>query len=168
MHIPQSTEVRATGLCIGIVTSRYHEEITTVLRQGAIEEFLRLGGDEDALVYSTTPGAFELIAVVHSMAQREEIDGVIALGCVIKGETDHNQFINQAVAHGLSEIVLRTGTPVGMGILTCDRYAQAEERSGGARGNKGRDAMGAAVESIARIRSLQDPADIMCPVTEEG
>lgn len=147
-----SDAIDASGFRIGIVESCYHQEICGELRKGAAEAYFAASGDADGLVHAFAPGAFELVAVSLEMAQRTDIDAVVALGCVLTGETNHDRYLCDAVAHGLTEITIRTGKAVAFGVLTCLTIEQARARAGGSKGNKGSDAMNAA---IAATRSMQ-------------
>ena len=140
----------ATGLRIGIASSGYHGDVVGPMEEAARETFLAAGGHGEDLLVVPSPGAFELVATSTALAARSDIDAVVALGCVIRGETSHDQWINAAVSNGLAMISTRTGKPVAFGVITCDSLEQAMARAGGARGNKGEEAMSAAI-SAARI-----------------
>jgi 6,7-dimethyl-8-ribityllumazine synthase len=90
--------------------------------------------------------------VAQALAARGDIDAVVALGCVLTGETSHDRYICDAVAHGLMQVALRHGTPVTFGVLTCVTIEQARARSGGTKGNKGAEAMDAAIDAALAIR----------------
>ncbi|MHC5115082.1 MAG: 6,7-dimethyl-8-ribityllumazine synthase [Planctomycetota bacterium] len=154
MHVPPPGELDATGLAIGVVVSRYHGEITGALLDGAVETFVEAGGSAGDLLTVPSPGAFELTTICQAVAQRPEIHGVVALGCVIRGETMHDQHLAQAVAGGLTRITLDTGKPVAFGVLTCQTLHQARDRAGGANGNKGAEAMAAVIEAVRSVRSV--------------
>jgi len=147
-------QLDARGLRVGMAVSRYHDAVTDRLRDGAERVFTDAGGEPDDLVVVTTPGAFELTAVCQALAMRGDLDAVVALGCVIRGETSHDQYIAQAVANGLTQVTLETRLPVAFGLLTCHTRRQAIERAGGAEGNKGEEAMRAAIESVRVIRGI--------------
>ena len=151
----------AGGLRLGIVVSRYHEEITDRLRDGAVACFSAAGGQGDDLVLAEAPGAFELPIVAAWLAERDDLDGVVALGCLLQGETSHMGHIAGSVAEGLMSISLRTGKPVAFGVLTCETLEQAMERAGGRHGNKGQEAMQATIETIRSIQRIGSsaPAD---------
>ena len=140
----------ATGLRVGIASSTYHREVVEPMEIAAREAFLGSGGNAGDLLVVDAPGAFELVAISTALAARPDIDAVVALGCVIKGETSHDQWINGAISNGLAMISVRTGKPVAFGVITCESIEQAKARAGGAKGNKGEEAMTAAV-SAARI-----------------
>ncbi len=100
------------------------------------------------------PGSFELPALALAAANAGRFDGIVALGCLIKGETIHDRVIADAVAHGLVQVNIATGVPVTFGVLTVDTPEQAQARAGGDEGNKGADAMTALLETIAAIAAL--------------
>ncbi len=142
-------------MAIGVVVSRYHGAITSALRDGAVAAFTEAGGDADQLIIIDAPGSWELPVLCLALAERPELDGVVALGCVIEGETTHDQHINRAVAEGLMQISLAAGIPVGFGLLTCHTMEQAEARAGGSRGNKGIEAMRSVIEAIVAMQSME-------------
>lgn len=146
----------ASELTIAVVTSRYHDDITTALREGAEESFLQAGGREDHILHVDCPGAWELPIICRALTQRgvEAPDAIVALGCVIAGQTTHDQHINQAVSGALATISVQTGCPIAFGIITCSERSQAEARAGGERGHKGREAMQAAIETATILRQL--------------
>lgn len=152
MYTQIPSNVDATGLRIGLAVSRYHSEITDRLRDAAVEFFLAHGGSEDRLLVVPVPGSFELIAACRAFVDGDSFDAAVALGCVIAGETTHDTYINQALAHGLSALIAQRGMPISFGVLTCATIDQARARAGGAVGNKGEEAMAAAIE-MARTRA---------------
>src|SRR5262249_14479307 len=137
----------ATGLRIGIAVSGYHRKITGALCEGAIQAFRDAGGRERDLLIVPAAGAFELTAVCRALAHRGDLDAVVALGCIIAGQTRHDRYLAAAVAAGLTAITVETGVPVAFGVLTCDSLRQARQRAGGKHGNKGAEAMAAAIET---------------------
>ncbi len=145
----------AAGLRIGLAVSRYHAPITEAMCEAAIERFIAAGGSKENLNLVSAPGAFELTAIARAFAVRDDIDAVVALGCVISGETTHDQYIASAVAQGLTMITAQTGVPVSFGVLTCQTLEQAQARSGGAKGNKGAEAMTGAIEAACAIRLVR-------------
>ncbi|MHC4099298.1 MAG: 6,7-dimethyl-8-ribityllumazine synthase [Planctomycetota bacterium] len=151
MHTELKPNASAAGLRIGIAISRYHSVITEPMRDAAVKRFVDAGGGPGDLRIVSTPGTFELTAACGALAARNDIDAVVALGCVISGETTHDQYIASAVAHGLTSITVHTGVPVAFGVLTCQNMAQAEARAGGEKGNKGAEAMTAAIEAARLI-----------------
>ena len=145
----------ASKLRIGLAVSRYHAPITEAMREAAIERFLAAGGLRDNLHVVAVPGSFELTGVARAFAMRDDIDAVVAIGCVIAGETTHDQHIASAVAQGLTMVTCQTGKPVSLGVLTCQTLEQAQARAGGTKGNKGEEAMAGAIEAACAIRSLR-------------
>lgn len=144
----------AQGWRFGLLVSRYHDDITTPLRDGAIEMLkARFVHDEDILI-DYVPGTFELPVAAQFLAEVAKLDAVICLGCVIKGNTDHDKYINHAVAQGLTNLGLKFNLPVIFGVLTPNNHQQAVQRSGGALGNKGHEAAAAAIEMVAMKRKL--------------
>ena len=143
----------AAGLRIGIAVSRYHAEITDALRLGAVRQFTDAGGEADQLEIVPVPGAFELTAVCRALADRH-LDAIVAIGCVITGETTHDKHIASAVCHGLTSVTVQTGIPIALGVLTCATMEQARARAGGAKGNKGAEAMAAAIRMARIIETL--------------
>ena len=154
MYTEVKTTTSAQNLRIGVVVSRYHEKITTAMRDAAVEKFAEAGGKEENLKVVSTPGAFELPAVAHGLVKAGGLDAVVAIGCVLSGETTHDRYISQAVANGLTQITLQTGVPIAFGLLTCQTMAQAKARAGGEVGNKGTEAMAAAIETVNTLRAI--------------
>ncbi len=144
----------ARAMRVGVALSRYHSWATDRLYRGAVERFVALGGSAEAIVTAPAPGAWELIAVSHALASRADLDGVVAIGAVIRGETPHFDYICQALATGLPGVMVETKRPVSFGVLTCETREQVEARSGGAVGNKGAEAMNALVETIVACRHV--------------
>ena len=154
MHEQLQSETSAAGLRIAVAVSRYHARITDALCAAAIDRFRSAGGDEELLEVLPAAGAFELTAVCRALANRGGLDAVVALGCIISGETPHDRYIASAVATGLTMITVRTGCPIAFGVLTCGTIEQALARAGGAHGNKGAEAMAAAIDTSQTIRTL--------------
>ena len=128
------------GKKIGIVVAEWNEEITQALYKGAKQYLLDSGIWENNIETVDVPGSYELIYASNLLAQKDDIDGVLALGCVIKGETKHDEYISNAVAQGLSYITIKYSKPVTFGLLTTNTQQQAKDRSGGKHGNKGTEA----------------------------
>ncbi len=129
-----------TNIKIGICVSKWNSEVTESLYEGAVQALLKKGCSSGNIVRSNVPGSFELPLACQRFAKREDIDLVIALGCVIQGETPHFTFICDAVANGITRINLDTGKPVIFGVLTTNTHQQALDRAGGKHGNKGEEA----------------------------
>ena len=137
-----------------VACARWNPLVTDRLLEGALGTLRRLGADEDALTVARVPGTFELGVVCHALAKRGDFDAVIGLGCVIKGETEHDRFINASVAAGLQATGRETGVPVIFGVVTTNDFEQALARAGGKHGNKGAEAAAAAVEAAGLLRSI--------------
>lgn len=155
MHVDPQSNADAAGLRIAIVRSRYHADITTAMDEAARGAFFDAGGSQEHLTALTVPGTFELVAVCGALAERGDLDAVAALGCVIAGETTHDQYINHAVSTGLANITVRTGVPIAFGVLTCQTYEQALARAGGDKGNKGMEAMKAAIDAARTCQAIR-------------
>ena len=159
MRDESSQSVNAAGLRAGLVVSQYHEGITRALAEGAREAFVEAGGDPAHICELAAPGAYELPQIASALARSGRVDFVVALGCVIHGETKHFEYICQAVAQGLMTVSLETGMPVAFGVLTCDTTAQAKARAGGELGNKGVEAMHAALGAVHACRAARSAAE---------
>jgi 6,7-dimethyl-8-ribityllumazine synthase len=144
----------ARGTPVAIVVSRYHDSITSKLLQGAIAEYVSRGGAKDDVFVVDAPGSFELPTLAAESAMCGVFDAVIVLGCVVKGETSHDQHLSTAVANEIARIGVDTGCPMGFGLLTVETMAQAEARAGGAQGNKGEEAMAAALDTLESLERL--------------
>jgi 6,7-dimethyl-8-ribityllumazine synthase len=138
-----------------IVVSRFNEDITGRLRDGALATFGECGVAADRVTVATVPGAFELPLVAHRLAASGKYTAVLCLGAVIQGDTDHDKYINQAVAQGIMQAGLETGIPVLFGVLTCTTLQQAQDRAGGKVGNKGSEAAMAAIEMANLLTTLE-------------
>jgi len=132
-----------------IVVSEWNEEVTESLYNGAFQTLKQNGADLNKVIRIDVPGSFELSLGAQKAAQRQEVDAVICLGCVIQGETRHFDFICNAVAHGITEVSLKYDKPVIFGVLTPDNQKQAMDRSGGKHGNKGDEAAITAIKMLA-------------------
>jgi len=128
-----------------IVVSNYYENITHKLLDGAVKTLSDAGVAESGIETLWTPGSWELPAATLRVLKSERFDAVIILGCVIKGETTHDQHINTAISNGIAELTLQYDVPIGFGLLTCNTLQQALDRAGGSVGNKGVEAAEAAV-----------------------
>ncbi|GJM59627.1 MULTISPECIES: 6,7-dimethyl-8-ribityllumazine synthase [Persicobacter] len=137
-----------SGKTFAIVVSEWNEEVTEALYKGAKETLLVNGVSEKNIIRKNVPGSYELSLGAQWMAQRADVDAVICLGCVIQGETKHFDFINQAVAIGITEVNLKFNKPVIFGVLTPDTQEQALDRAGGKHGNKGDEAAITAIKML--------------------
>lgn len=132
-----------------IVVAEWNEDITEPLFDGAFKALVDLGAKAKNIVRQNVPGSFELSLGAQQMAQRKNVDAVICLGCVIKGETPHFDYICQAVAQGITHVNLKYNKPVAFGVLTTLNKKQALERAGGKYGNKGEEAALTVVKMLA-------------------
>jgi 6,7-dimethyl-8-ribityllumazine synthase len=147
----------ASGCRFAIVVSRFNEEITSGLLHGARQALAAAGVDDTHVTVVHVPGAFELPAAALRVAQSGSVDAVICLGCLIKGDTMHFEYIADAASHGIMNVSVTTGVPVAFGLLTTTTDEQAIERSKPGDGNKGREAARAAVEMATLFRRLSGP-----------
>ena len=122
---------------IGVVVSRFNGDITTRLLEGALQTLTEAGVPPERIDVMPVPGAFELPLGAMALAKTRRYACIVALGCVIRGDTPHFEYVAGEAASGLQLAGLETGVPVSFGVLTCDSRRQAEERAGGPQGNKG-------------------------------
>ena len=134
-----SMEKNLSGRKIAIVRSLWNKNITDLLLQSATNYLKSVGLNKDDILIKNVPGSMELVYGCNEMIEKENVDGVIALGCIIKGETDHDQYISNAVSNGLVSVSLKYSKPVIFGVLTTNNLNQAINRCGGKHGNKGLD-----------------------------
>jgi 6,7-dimethyl-8-ribityllumazine synthase len=134
---------------ISLVVAEWNSEITFALRDGAIEFLTKMGVKEKNILISYVPGAYELAFGAQLVALGNKYDAVITIGCIIKGDTPHFDFISDACANGIMQVGLSYGLPVIFGVLTTNDLKQAKERSGGKHGNKGVEAAETALKMIA-------------------
>jgi 6,7-dimethyl-8-ribityllumazine synthase len=146
----------AAGFRFAIVASRYHEEITTGLLKGARDVLEQAEVSDDDIAVIEVPGAFELPMAALRAAETGEFDAVICIGCLIKGDTMHFEYIAAAASQGMMEVAQVTGVPVAFGLLTTLTDEQAAERSADDDANKGREAALAAVEMATLFREFEE------------
>lgn len=132
----------------GIVVAEWNSEVTEALYSGAVETLLQQGARRENIMRKTVPGSFELTLGAQWLAEKNSIDAVICLGCVIQGETPHFDYICQAVAHGITNVGLKYNKPVIFGVLTTFNLQQALDRAGGKHGNKGDEAADTAIKML--------------------
>ncbi|PAY15836.1 6,7-dimethyl-8-ribityllumazine synthase [Rhodopirellula sp. SM50] len=140
---------------IVIVASRYNEGICDSLVRGSVETLTGAGYTEADLQIIRVPGAWELVMVAANALDRDDVLGVVTLGCVIKGETTHDEHINRSVSDAVMQLGVQTRKPIGFGLLTCNTLEQALQRSGGTVGNKGNEAAEAVVELLRLAGKLK-------------
>ena len=139
----------AGEMTFGIVVADWNKDITHALYEGCYETLVKHGAQAENIHTAQVPGAYELPVAARILAGREKLDAVICLGCVIKGETQHDEYINNAVAQGLMNLGISTGKPFIFGLLTPNNHQQAVDRAGGAHGNKGVEAAVTALRMAA-------------------
>jgi 6,7-dimethyl-8-ribityllumazine synthase len=147
-------EVSAHGRRVAIVAARFNDFIVASLLKGARAAWFERGGSANDLTVVRVPGAFELPVVVRRLAASGRFDAVVALGCVIRGDTPHFDYVAGEAARGLQLAGLETGVPVAFGVLTVDSLEQALERAATTAGNKGGEAMESALEMAAVMARL--------------
>ena len=139
---------------IGIVVSKFNEPVTSRLLSGAEETLNQLGTVAEEIQVVRVPGAFELPLAAKVLAQSQQVDAVICLGAVIRGETAHFEYISEQASRGIGSVALETGIPVIFGVLTTNTVEQALERSGASERNKGAEAARTAIEMISLLKQL--------------
>lgn len=144
----------AGGRRIAIVAARFNDFIVSSLLEGAVEAWQQRGGVVEELVVARVPGAFELPIAVRKLAASGRYDAIVALGCVIRGDTPHFDFVAGECARGVQIASLETGIPVAFGVLTVNTVEQAVERAAKSEGNKGGEAMQTALEMASLLAQL--------------
>ena len=138
----------ATGMRVGIVVSEWNDKITGALLEGACQTLVKHGVREESINVKSVPGSFELIYGAARFVASGLVDVVIAIGCVIKGDTPHFDYICQGVTQGLADLNREGKIPVIYGLLTCNTLEQAQERCGGMLGNKGDECAVTAIKMV--------------------
>jgi 6,7-dimethyl-8-ribityllumazine synthase len=151
----QSGTFAAGEFKFAIVAARYNDDIVEALLDAARAAGRKHGGTDAALRVEHVPGAFELPLAARALALHGAVDAVVALGCVIRGDTAHFEFVAGQCAHGLQRVMLDTGVPVSFGVLTVDTRAQALERAAPDSLNKGGEALETALAMASLLRRLQ-------------
>lgn len=149
-----TTVPSAEGMRFGIVVSEWNGEVTGALLEGAHDTLVRHGAREADITVLTVPGSFELVYGASRMLRAQRFDAVIAIGCVIRGDTPHFDYICQGTTEGLARLNVEGQAPVIYGLLTCNDMEQAEMRSGGMLGNKGDECAVTAIKMVDYTRRL--------------
>jgi 6,7-dimethyl-8-ribityllumazine synthase len=149
---PPAPLADATAFRFAVIVSRFNEAVTESLRDAATAALTEAGAA--AVQVFPVPGAFEIPQAARAAAESGRFDAIVCLGCIIRGETPHFEYIASAVAHGIMEAAGDTGVPMAFGVLTTDTAEQAAARSGPGADNKGREAAAAAIEMAALYRTL--------------
>ncbi len=148
-------QLTAQGLQFAIAVSRFNSLVTTRLLDGALDALRRHGASEDAITVAWVPGSFELPLVAKQFAQSGRYDSVICLGCILRGDTPHFEYVASETAKGIAQVALDTGVPVVFGVVTADNLEQALERAGGKAGNRGFDAAMTAIEIANLLKTFR-------------
>lgn len=151
--------IEANGLRFAVVVSRFNESITANLLAAALRTLKEHGCSDENVDQFEVPGAFEIPFVAKKLAESNRYDAVICLGCVIRGETPHFDYICQWTAHGIGQVGLETGVPTIFGVITADTPEQAVARSSESSANKGAEAALCAMELIGVLRQIQRGRD---------
>jgi 6,7-dimethyl-8-ribityllumazine synthase len=138
-----------------IVAAQYNAAIVDALWTGALDAFHRHGVGEDRVDVVKVPGSFELPLVAQELAKTGKYAAVVCLGCVIRGDTDHYEYVCRAATDGILQAGLSTGVPVIFGVLTCETMDQAVDRAGGNAGNKGAEAAATAMEMAGLLGKIR-------------
>ena len=154
MHVLEGKLVAKENVKIGIVCARFNEFITSKLLGGAMDGLIRHGVKDENVDVAWVPGAFEIPVVAKRMAETGKYDAVLCLGAVIKGSTDHYDYVCAEVSKGIATVSLQTGLPVMFGVLTTDSIERAIERAGTKAGKKGYDVALSAVEMINLFQNI--------------
>lgn len=146
---------------VAIVAARFNENISKALAEGALDGLKRMGVAESDISIAWVPGAFEIPATAMRLARSKEVDAIVCVGAVIRGETAHFDYVCSHAANGIGRVSVETGIPVAFGVLTTENAEQAMARAGGKAGNKGFEAALAALEMVNLFATLPKPeADI--------
>jgi 6,7-dimethyl-8-ribityllumazine synthase len=156
MRIIEGTQ-SAVGFRFALIVSRYNDFVTDRLQQGALAALTAAGAEPDDITVARVPGAFEIPIAAQHAARSGRYDAVICLGCIVRGETPHFEYIASAVAQGLMNGSAATGVPMAFGVLTTNSIEEAIERAGEGQLNKGWEAAAAAIEMVAVITQLARP-----------
>jgi 6,7-dimethyl-8-ribityllumazine synthase len=142
-------------MLLAIIVSQFNEKVTHGLKRGALEYLNEKGISDKEIQLFESPGAFEIPLIAQTLAKSKKFDGVICLGCVIKGDTAHFEFISLAAATGIQQASLATETPISFGILTTYTDEQALVRSSPDANNKGREAAAACIDAIETLKLIR-------------
>jgi 6,7-dimethyl-8-ribityllumazine synthase len=149
-------DFNGAGLRFALVVSHWNEFITERLLDGALDNLRRNGVHDDDITVVWVPGSFELPLVCRKLAERGNVDGVIALGAVIKGATAHFDYVSSGATSGIAQVAMQTGVPCVFGVLTTDTIEQAIERAGTKAGNKGFEAAQTSIEMARLLQAIDE------------
>lgn len=148
----------AENMKFGIVVSEWNPEVTESLLKGAVKTLKDAGCPDTNILIKYVPGTFELTLGAQYFAEYTDVDGVIALGCVVQGETRHFDFVCQGVTQGITQLMIHWNMPVAFGVLTTDNMQQALDRAGGKHGNKGDEAAATAIKMVKLQADMEKSA----------
>jgi len=137
-----------SGTRVGMVVARFNSSVTESLLEAALAEVARFGIDPGDVIVERVPGAYEIPVALQAMAYSGQFDALVALGCVIRGETPHFDYVCAECTAGVTRVALDSAMPIGLGVLTCDTMDQAVARAGTSGNNKGAEATEAALETL--------------------
>ncbi|MBQ0049828.1 MAG: 6,7-dimethyl-8-ribityllumazine synthase [Bacteroidales bacterium] len=146
----------AEAMCFGIVVSEWNEKITAALANGAVNTLVKHGAERENIKVLTVPGSFELVYGASQMVKSGIFDAIIAIGCVVRGDTPHFDYICEGTTQGLADLNKDAKVPVIYGLLTCNTMEQAEMRAGGSLGNKGDECAITAIKMVDYKTRLHD------------
>lgn len=149
----------AEELQVAIVVAEWNSSVTEGLLKGAIQELRKAGCPDENIIVKRVPGAFELTLGCQLVCEHTDVDAVVALGCIIKGETPHFDFIAMGVTNGINAVSMEYNTPIAFGVLTTNTLEQAKDRCGGKHGNKGNEAAAAAIKMAILKENLENEAE---------
>jgi 6,7-dimethyl-8-ribityllumazine synthase len=165
-------DLSAAGMRFAIVVARWNAVITDRLLEGALDALLRSGAKREDIEVVRVPGAWEIPAAARTIANRQNADAIVTLGCLLRGETAHYEAIYNEVSRGIGQSQQETGIPHSFGVLTCETLEQALNRAGIKAGNKGFEAAAAAIEMVSLTRKLQHgrgpQGQVLVPGVEGG
>lgn len=141
-------QLSAKGFRFAVVAARFNSFMTEPLLAGAVDTLRRMGCEQEAITVLRVPGSFEIPLACKQLAESGKVDGIVAVGAVIRGSTSHYELVCSELAKGLSQVSMNSGVPVGFGVITTENIEQAIERSGSKAGNKGAEAAAAVVEMV--------------------
>lgn len=155
LSVSETPVPSASDMKFGIVVSEWNHKITDALRDGAVNRLIASGCHEENIIIRYVPGTFELPLGARFFAEHTDVDAVIALGCVIKGETPHFDYVCMGATQGITQLMLEWDMPVAFGVLTTNDNQQAEDRAGGKHGNKGDEAAATAIKMVKLQREFE-------------
>ena len=163
VEIPSAKDMK-----IGIAVAHWNNQITDKLLEGAVNTLKKYGCPSENIIVKRVPGTFELTLCAQLFAENTDVDAVIALGCVIQGDTRHFDFICQSVTEGLTQLTITWDMPMIFGVLTTNTMEQALDRCGGRLGNKGNEAAITAIQMVALQKEMRGNAGGFMVDTDEG